>query len=342
MRSETRNTVFDTSHEEGISVVLIGIGAMGRRLADQLLRRGARIAAMVDHDPAYAGLTARDLFGDLGSGQVRVLPSIEHLTHDHQADLAVVAVADRLPDVAPIILHCLSLGLNVVTTAGQMIDPGIFEPETARAIDDQAKRYSVSVLGTGFGDLYRVNALRLLAGPTVEVTGVRHRSVATPGRDGPGALRTAGVGLTVEEFDLFAASQAAGGTPLYEAFLRRAVRSMGWKIITVSSDFEGVYGPAMSTRAAGGEPLTAGSRCVTRIETDHGLVVGEADFRLLEDGEEEFVEWELEGLPGSRVRFSELSSAEGCMASVLRRIPEVLAAAPGLHTVDEFSPLIYT
>ena len=59
--------------------------------------------------------------------------------------------------------------------------------------------------------------------------------------------------------------------------------------------------------------------------------------------ERDFVEhmtWEVQGTPRNRVRVERLDSAQATAGNLFNRIPDIIAAPPGIVPVTELGPLI--
>src|SRR5262245_46207107 len=97
-------------------VVLVGLGGVGRRVAALLAERpDDRVVAAWSRRPDHHGAALADVAPGAADG-VRISAGLdEALAAD--ADIAVVATASRLRDIADQLRACVAHGLDVVTTA---------------------------------------------------------------------------------------------------------------------------------------------------------------------------------------------------------------------------------
>ena len=83
-----------------------------------------------------------------------------------------------------------------------------------------------------------------------------------------------------------------------------------------------------------------GARAVIEIETREGVsALAEIELRLTRAGESEWMSWRIDGDPPAEMRLEGLDTGHATASSVVNRIPDVLAAPPGLVTVDQMPPM---
>jgi 4-hydroxy-tetrahydrodipicolinate reductase len=105
-----------------------------------------------------------------------------------------------------------------------------------------------------------------------------------------------------------------------------------------------VYDEPVSTRLIPEGRFEAGV-CVgvrTRLEvtTEEGVVAtGQIEQRMFLPGDVEHMTWEVEGTPRNRVRVERLDSAQATAGNLFNRIPDIIAAPPGIVPVTELGPL---
>jgi len=64
-----------------------------------------------------------------------------------------------------------------------------------------------------------------------------------------------------------------------------------------------------------------------------------AEMRLFLPGEVEHTYWEVDGLPRTRMRVERDDSADATAGSLFNRIPDIVAAPPGIVPVSRLGPL---
>jgi 4-hydroxy-tetrahydrodipicolinate reductase len=92
--------------------------------------------------------------------------------------------------------------------------------------------------------------------------------------------------------------------------------------------------------------VSAGTRIVSKVATAEGVTADmHVELRLLLDGEREHTEWKVDGRPPCTIRIDRRDSVHHSAAALFNRIPDVVAAPPGIQLVSQLgvmtpSPLI--
>ncbi len=175
-------------------VVIYGFGQIGRLLAENCIKRGFEIVSAVDVNPELIGKTLRDFGIDSDARIERYLK--------FEGDLAFLTTSSFLDDVFPQIEECVKRGFNVISTCETLAYPEYRYPDIAREIDELAKEYGVTVLGTGINPGFLLDTLPIvLSAPCVEVRRVKAiRSIDALKRR-TRFQRKIGIGLSLDEFE---------------------------------------------------------------------------------------------------------------------------------------------
>jgi len=326
-----------------VSVVIWGLGAMGSGIASALLaKEGVRIVGAIDVDPRKVG---RDMGAALspprpGTGIV-VTDIPTALLKDVRPHVCVIATSSFLADVLPQVKAAVGAGANVITIAEEMAFPQAVNKGASAEIDRRAREAGVSVLGTGINPGFVLDTLIIaLTGACTEVTGIRARRVNDLSPFGPTVLKTQGVGTTPEEFQRGVDAGTIVGHVGFAQSLSMIARAVGWGLDRIDEVKE---------------PIVSQTRRQTPfIEIEPGQVagcdhsargyIGDDEVITLEhpqqiqpeaEGKEtgDFVT--VEGTPGVRMAIQpEIAGGIGTMALAVNMIPAVVAAQPGLLTMD--------
>ena len=85
---------------------------------------------------------------------------------------------------------------------------------------------------------------------------------------------------------------------------------------------------------------SVGSRIVSELETVQGVTArAQIDLRLCLPEETEHTYWDIEGTPRNSVRIDRSDSRHASPAILFNRIPDVLAAPPGIVSINELGPV---
>lgn len=213
-------------------------------------------------------------------------------------------------------------------------------PELAGRIDALAKRNGVTFTGTSVWDMTRVWAGILVASPCTEIRGLRMTSVTNVGFAGLHALKYVGVGQTQEEF---AAHMKAGLGPLggfCSLPAQQVLQYLGYHVSGVDEYNE----PVLFDEPSDCPPLErvlepgicVGSRIVSKVTTEEGVTADtHVELRLTREGEREHTEWAVEGRPPCTISIDRRDSVHHTAAALFNRIPDVIAAPPGIQLVSQ-------
>jgi 2,4-diaminopentanoate dehydrogenase len=230
--------------------------------------------------------------------------------------------------------------MNVVCIATQASYPQAANPALAERIESLAVANGVTFTGTSLWDMTRIWAGILVASPCTELRGLRLTSVTNVGRAGVHAIQYVGIGQTRDEF---MANVRNGHGPLggfYSLVPQQVLAHLGYHVTDVDEYNEPVVfdepiecPPLERTLEPG---VSVGTRIVSRIDTAEGVGVDmHVELRLLREGEREHTEWTVDGRPPCAIRVDRRDSIHHSAASLFNRIPDVIAAPPGIRLVSQ-------
>ncbi len=131
----------------------------------------------------------------------------------------------------------------------------------------------------------------------------------------------------------------------HRAIPELVLRKLGYTIAHSDATAEPVvYDVPVETRLIPEGRFEAGV-CVgvrTRLEvtTDEGVVAtASIEQRMFLPGDVEHMDWDVQGTPRNRIRVERLDSAQASAGNLFNRIPDIIAAPPGIVPVTELGPL---
>jgi len=325
-----------------IRVVIFGVGPIGERIAKVVLeKKGLRIVGAVDVAKDKVG---RDLGELLGIGEklgVTVTDDSDYLLSEVEADVAVVSTTSYVRTVYPLLVSCIGVGLDVVSTCEELAYPWLSEPQLASQIDGLAKDFGVTVLGTGINPGYLLDMFPLvLTGVCREVKRIEAvRAINTKLRRAS-FQKKIGTGMSPEEFmEKIRKGEITGHVGFRESVALTAA-AMGLKLDRI------VEMPP--------EPVIADKEVKTTYTTvKPGQMLGYVSVaKGIKDGKDVIVyklimhagvdegygEYQIEGTPNVKVRISELLGDWETAHVVVNMIPKVINARPGLLTMKDLPP----
>jgi len=324
-------------------VILYGPGAIGQQVARLLLELGWPIAAVVNRTSDRVGKDLAELCD---------LPRpTGHIVQDEtafdlssvSADIAIVTSTDRVAVNLPVYERFLSAGINVICVGCEASWPWAASAEIAARIDALARENAVTFTGSGFQDVQRHWLGRALIGTCTRVRHFEHSSATDIAPHGAETARLVRAGMTVDEFRASVAAAGQGEVSIYRVFFEQFARSLPIEIEAVEESLEpsvldsDQYCPPLDVVIPAGHVVGTQYRTLVRAK---GGVTGVAknELRLFAPGEVPRIGWKIDGDPPAVLEVTDFDSYQGTAAPLVVRIPDVLAARPGLVTIDELGP----
>ncbi|MDR2566906.1 MAG: dihydrodipicolinate reductase [Bifidobacteriaceae bacterium] len=324
-------------------VVLYGSGLMGAIIIRYLLEKGFELIGVIDNNPKLIGQDAGQLAGlgrDLG---VTVSDDAEEVL-SRGGDVAILTLLSLMSDMEPFFAACARHGVNAISTCEEAFYPRTTSPEITARLDRLAKDHGVTLTGSGYQDVYWGNLATVVAGSTQRVTAMEGFSSYNVDDYGIALAQVHGVGLTAEEFQR---DIADANVPSFAMNVPGWIASqMGLDITEITQELmpEFVTEPLESStlgrtiqpgQAAG---MTAKATARTRQGID---IVMSVQGRVYGPGEVDHNDWVIHGEPTTRVKIAEPATVELTCATIVNRLPQVIAAEPGFTTLEKLRPAPY-
>jgi 4-hydroxy-tetrahydrodipicolinate reductase len=242
----------------------------------------------VDIDPNKVG---RDLGEVMETGTpmgITITNDINTVLSNQEVDVVFHQTASTMKAVTRQLIELVVLGLNVVSTTEELSYPYIANYDLAKAVDDAAKAYNVSVLGTGINpgflqDTWPITMTALCENVTY-VKSVRVQNAST--RRLP-FQKKIGAGCTIEQFDELVEDKVLRHVGVTESMHMIAV-GLGWRLSKIDESIKPVIADeATRSRYITVEPGQAagvrqvglgyiGNSEVIRLEFEASLIVPES------------------------------------------------------------------
>ena len=260
------------------------------------------------------------------------------------ADVAIVAVTDRLASNLPIYAKLLGAGINVICHGAEAYFPFGADTGLAAQIDELAKANGVSFTGTGIWDHSRIWSGILAAGPATRIESFFHKSITDAEAANIALMRVCGVGMTQDEFAQHMGGQLGPIGGLYKLIPHHVLHALGYDVTEVKERREPVLSATPTYCRLLDETLepgrVIGTRIVATVKTREGVTAGtHIELRILPEGECEHMVWEIGGIPATKVRVDRTHAVHTSAACLINRVPDVMAAAPGICLISELGVL---
>ncbi len=328
-------------------IVIYGVGQYGGLIARLALQKGWKIVAAFNRSGDKIGKDLGRVIGldrDLGI-IVQDSEQGDYAALRGKADIGVVTTTGILRQNMPAYERLMGAGLNLACHGAESYYPFSCDREIATALDALAKNMGVTFTGCGIWDMSRIWAGLLTIGPCTEIRSITHSSITNV--EGQMATREqaafVGVGLTTDEF--IAADFARYGWPAsYTTVVEQVLAGAGYNVTEARTRLEPIQlDVSIISELMGATYLPGtciGTRVIGEVRTSE-RVTGHmcVEARLFQPGEVEHTFWSVDGLPRTRVRVERDDPAHATAANLFNRIPQIIAARPGIVTVSELGPM---
>ena len=328
-------------------IVIHGTGQYGCYITRFAVQKGWPIAAAYNRAGPKVGQDIGRLAGldrDIGV----IVQDCDIASYDNlDADIAVITASDRLSVNLPAYKRLMNAGLNILCHGAEAYFPYGSDPVTAAEIDAIATANKVSFTGSGIWDMSRIWAGILVAGPCTELQAMHHKSITDAQRTGKHLMLVVGVGMSVAEYTekMVKAAGTVGG--MYKTIPHHVLHALGYTVTKTTERREPVvfdepyYCRLLEKELAPG--TVVGTRIIAEVETKEGVSAeAHIELRCFKEDEVEHMAWVVDGMPHTRVRTERDDSGHATAACLFNRIPDVIAAPPGIQEVYKLGPLKHT
>lgn len=327
---------------EKVKVILWGIGAMGKGMAEMLLnKKGVEIVGVVGRTYRLGKSMYEYLDVERGDRPDIIIGSYDEIIKEGAADIVLISTNSFVRDSFDKIKYCLENKINVISTAEEMAYPYAQEPELSAEIDRLAKENGVSVLGTGINPGLIMDLLVItLTGACIDVDSIRAERINNLSPFGPAVMDGQGVGISVEEFNKRVEEDDLDGHVGFPESIGMIAKALGWEL---SEEVELEREPIVSSvyRKAPHAEVEAGDVAGCNMK-GYGKVGGDLKIEMVHPQQ---VEPQLEGVDtGDYISIKgtpnidmaitpEVPGGIGTIAMCVNMIPHVINASPGLKTM---------
>ena len=322
-----------------IRAVQYGCGKMGKIIMRCLMEKGVEVVGAIDTDEALIDRDIAEVCGLEKPTGVKITRDCDTALDNCSADIAVLTLQSFLPDMHKPILECVTRGINVITTAEEALYPWTTSPAITNQLDALARRMGCTIVGSGMQDVFWVNLPACIAGGVhriAEIDGMVSYNVEDYGI---ALARAHGVGLTAEEFERDIAHSLS--LPAYvwnsnEALCMKlglSVAETRQKAVPVFSDHD-VHSDTLGKTIEKGRAI--GMSAVVTTVTRQGVVVEtQCIGKVYEEGEGDLCDFILRGEPDTHFSVVKPDTVAHTCATIVNRIPDVLAAPAGYVTMEK-------
>jgi 4-hydroxy-tetrahydrodipicolinate reductase len=316
---------------------------MGSLIIRYLDDKGFTLVGVIDNNPELVGKDAGQVAGlgrDLG---VTVSDDADAVL-SRGADIAILTLLSLMSDMEPFFACCARRGLNAISTCEEAFFPRTTSPAIAERLDALAKQHGVTLTGSGYQDVYWGNLATVIAGSVQRIETLKGLSSYNVDDYGIALAKVHGVGLTPDEFqhqiaDANVPSFAMNVPGWIASQLGLTMTGIAQVLMPAYSDHP-VHSTTLGRAVEPGQVLGMAARATAT--TAEGVdIVMEVRGLVYEPGDVDLNSWVIEGEPTTKVDVDRPRTVELTCATIVNRLPQVVAAAPGFTTLEKLPPARY-
>ena len=335
--------------DEDMKIVQYGCGKMSKYTMRYVYEKGGEIVGAIDCNPAVIGKDIGTIMGCENKGVI--ISSVQDarmVLEQTKPDACIVTTMSLLSDLKDALMLCAELGVNAITTCEEAFFSWNSNPNLTKAIDELAKKNNCTITGSGYQDIFWGQLITSICGATQKVTKIVGESWYNVEDYGIALAEAHGAGLTLDDFDQKIASvdrmsaeerkqliESGNYAPSYMwnvngwlcQKLGLTVKSQTQKCVPETYDKD-IESSTLGMTIKAGD--ATGMSAVVTTETEEGITLEtKCVGKVYAPDEFDINEWTIEGEPNTTITVQRPATVELTCASVVNRLPDLVAAKPG-------------
>ena len=344
-----------------VKVVQIGCGKMSKFTMRYVIENNGQIVGAFDINQAVIGKDIGEIIETNNIGVVvQSLDNAESILSELKPDVAIVTTMSLMSDLGDVLKLCAKLGINAITTCEEAFYPFNSSPKLTAEIDALAKENNCTITGSGYQDAFWGNLITTLAGATHKITKIKGSSSYNVEDYGIALAEAHGAGLTLDEFE----KQIASADNISEEERNKLIENgeflpsymwnvNGWlcdklgltaikqsqKCVPQTSE-EDIASSTLGMTVKAGD--ATGMSAVVTTETKEGIILEtECIGKVYSKDDCDRNDWTIEGEPNTNLVITMPATVELTCATIVNRIPDVLASRPGYVPTSQMGEMKY-
>ena len=342
-----------------LRVVQYGCGKMSKYTMRYVYEKGGEIVGALDINPAVIGKDIGTIMECEDKGVVVTdVAKARELLAELKPDACIVTTMSLLGDLEEALTICAELGINAITTCEEAFFSWNSNPTLTKKLDELAKQNNCTITGSGYQDIFWGQLISSICGATQSIKRIVGESWYNVEDYGIALAKAHGAGYTLAEFDEKIASidrmtdeerhkliESGDYAPSYmwnvngwlcdKLGLTPTHQSQECVPETYHEDIESST-LGMTVKAGDATGMSA----VVTTETEEGItLVTKCVGKVYAPDEFDINEWTVEGEPNTTITVQRPATVELTCATVVNRLPDLVAAKPGFVPTAEFGEL---
>ena len=342
-----------------LRVVQYGCGKMSKYTMRYVYEKGGEIVGALDINPAVIGKDIGTIMECEDKGVVVTnVADARALLAELKPDACIVTTMSLLGDLEEALTICAELGINAITTCEEAFFSWNSNPALTKKLDELAKQNNCTITGSGYQDIFWGQLISSICGATQSIKRIVGESWYNVEDYGIALAEAHGAGYTLAEFDEKIASidrmtdeerqkliDSGEYAPSYmwnvngwlcdKLGLTPTHQSQECVPETYHEDIESST-LGMTVKAGDATGMSA----VVTTETEEGItLVTKCVGKVYAPDEFDINEWTVEGEPNTTITVQRPATVELTCATIVNRLPDLVAAKPGFVPTAEFGEL---
>ena len=342
-----------------LRIVQYGCGKMSKYTMRYVYEKGGEIVGALDINPAVIGKDIGTIMECDDKGVVVTdVANARELLAEVKPDACIVTTMSLLSDLEEALTICAELGINAITTCEEAFFSWNSNPTLTEKIDALAKQNNCTITGSGYQDIFWGQLISSICGATQSIKRIVGESWYNVEDYGIALAEAHGSGFTLAEFDEKIASVDRMSDEERQQLINNGeyLPSYMWNVNGWLCDKLGLTPTHQSQECVPetydkdiesstlGMTIKAGDAtgmsAVVTTETLEGItLVTKCVGKVYAPDEFDINEWTVEGEPNTTITVQRPATVELTCASVVNRLPDLVAAKPGFVPTAEFGEL---
>ena len=342
-----------------LRIVQYGCGKMSKYTMRYVYEKGAEIVGAFDINPKVIGMDIGQIMECEDKGVVvSDVRNAKKILKELEPDACIITTMSLLSDIEEAATLCAKLGINAITTCEEAFYPWNSNPVLTKKIDQIAKASGCTIAGSGYQDIYWGQLISSICGSTQSIKKIIGESWYNVEDYGIALAEAHGAGLTLKEFDEKIASADRMSSEERQELINAGtfLPSYMWNVngwlcdklgLTVTRQSQecipetydkDIESSTLGMTIKAGD--ATGMSAVVTTETKEGVtLVTKCVGKVYAPDEFDKNEWTVEGEPNTTITVQRPATVELTCASIVNRIPDLIAAKPGFVPTAEMGDL---